>query len=1149
MRRTGNKMLKELIEMLENTKEIDSIQNAFLAGEDAVGAFGLSSSNEALFYMALKAKTNKPLFVVTDQAEGEILYGDLEQWMGKKVAFLPKRQLLPYRTYLKSREIKDKRLAILKDLIEGKIDILLLTEETLSDKYVPKDLFLKDVFTLKVGESIGRDRLIEQLVHLGYSKEPLVENRAQFSIRGDIVDIFVPTDSHPIRIDFFDDEIEEIKHFDLEDQQTIVSIKKADIFATTDLPLQNGQVDEAIKTLKAYTHGVLREEIQTLSEGMYTEEKERFFPAFFPELVPLTAYSKKKPVMVFRQYDTIKNNQGIFLRENEETLSEGIADGLIHPIQEETYFKEDFARLFKDWDKVFSYLFYSTENALAFKTFVRWEKSLIPSFLGEIDFFIKEMKNYLTSGDTIYLFATDENKKKGLEKLMRSHGLVSEQIRIEKGYLGESFRLPALHLVCIGDKTIFGQIKQGPKKKKKEKKKKLDPFIDIKVGDYIVHEEYGIAQYEGIESKEILGIRKDYLKLTFSGSGRLFIPVDNIEAIEKYIGGEGHHPRLSNLGTNDWKKTKEKVRVAVSDTAKDLLKLYSERKLAKGFAFSEDTPWQKAFEDKFPYQETEDQLKAINDVKGDMEKSTPMDRIIIGDVGYGKTEVALRAAFKAAIEGKQVAMLSPTTVLSQQHYETFIRRFDDFPIRIGLLNRFVSKKKQKEVIDDLGKGQVDILIGTHRLLSKDVVFKDLGLLIVDEEQKFGVTHKERLKAIKNNIDSLALSATPIPRTLHMALAGARDLSVIETAPKERYPVQTYVLAHDLSVVRNSILKEKKRNGQTYYLYNTVKNIEDKKRMLESLVPEVTIAIAHGQMDEKTLEKNMLDFFEGRTDVLLCTTLIENGLNIKNANTLIIENADQLGLSQIYQIKGRIGRSNKVASAYFMFQGQKVLSENATKRLQAIKELTQLGSGFKIAMLDLEIRGAGNLLGKEQHGHMLSVGFDLYCKILDEEVRRLSGELEEEPKRGEPIVLPMDIEAYLPDEYVAIPSVKVALYKKMANVEDEDGLADLRKEIIDRFGPMPEVVAHLFLVAHIRLLAGRLNIEKIGSNMKGLIFTFKKDENTLEKAKIIKNTHKKQIAYEEKEKIVIYYTIDTISGESLLAFLEMLDKLVIKGQGN
>ena len=766
-----------------------------------------------------------------------------------------------------------------------------------------------------------------------------------------------------------------------------------------------------------------------------------------------------------------------------------------------------------------------------------------------MDFFVKEIRNYMRNEDTIYLFATDDNKKKGLEKLLRSHGLVGEKIHIEKGYLGESFRLPNLHLVCIGEKTIFGQVKSGPKKKKKEKKKKLDPFIDIKEGDYIVHEEYGIAQYEGIESKEVLGIRKDYLKLVFSGSGRLFIPVDNIEAIEKYIGGEGHHPRLSNLGANDWKKTKERVRVAVSETAKDLLKLYSKRKMAVGFAFSEDTPWQKAFEDTFPYEETEDQMKAINDVKGDMEKTTPMDRIIIGDVGYGKTEVALRAAFKAAIEGKQVVLLSPTTVLSQQHYETFIRRFQDFPMHIGLLNRFVSKKKQKEVIADVAKGQMGILIGTHRLLSKDVVFKDLGLLIVDEEQKFGVTHKERLKAMKNNIDSLALSATPIPRTLHMALAGARDLSVIETAPKERYPVQTYVLAHDDSVIRNSILKEKQRNGQIYYLYNTVKNIEDKKRMLQSIVPEVSIAIAHGQMDEKTLEKNMLDFFEGRVDVLLCTTLIENGLNIKNANTLIIENSDILGLSQIYQIKGRIGRSDRVASAYFMFHSKKALSDNTTKRLQAIKELTELGSGFKIAMLDLEIRGAGNLLGKEQHGHMLSVGFDFYCKILDEEVRRLSGEVSDEPVRGEPIVLPMDIEAYLPDEYVPIPNVKVELYKKMATIDDEETLEGLIEEIRDRFGPLPDVVSHLFLIAHIRLLAARLKIEKIGSNIKGLVFTFKKNNTTMDLAKIMKNTHKKQITYEEKDKIAIYYTIDTVSGESLLSFLEMLDKLVIENQGD
>lgn len=1112
-----NKIIKEIIEKGSIYKDIEK---GLVRGDKSIGVTGLAVGDEVFFYQGLQKILDKPLFIIKEQQEAESLFFLMKEWLGDKVQLLPKRNILPYRTILKGRELKNRRIKILKDLVEGNIDILILSEESLIEKYIPVEEFKKNTLTLKKDMTIDRSELIESLVKIGFQKESVLEIKGQFTVRGDIVDIFPVTEENPVRLDFFDDQLEKIKEFDIENQRTIREIETIKLYPTSDLlPPEN--LTGVIEKLMPDASDIIRDELELMEAGLFQEENERFFPVFYDELNTILSYCFDKPQIIINNYSDLKVRGDIYYASLIEDYTIGEKDGLIHPIQKEGYINMDPIDLFAGENLIHTALFDSFESS--YNSNYHYEKKQIISFQSDLDKFVAEVLKLLSENVKIYLFSSSKEKSKSLEGFFEERNLVDSRIYFLEGYLEESFILYEQRIALIGEKTIFGHSKKTGDKKRR---KKLNPFIDIKEGDYVVHDEYGIAHYKGIEQKEILGHVKDYLVLQFHGTGRLFLPVEKMDVIEKYIGAEGHKPRLSNLSNNEWRKTKEKVRISVSDIAKDLLQLYSQRKQAKGFAFSKDVEEHRDFADRFPYIETVDQEKAIDDVRKDMEKTMPMDRVIIGDVGYGKTEVALRAAFKAVMDGKQVALLSPTTVLSQQHYRTFLERFQDLPFNIGIMNRFVHKNQQKKVLEGLADGQIDILIGTHRILSNDILFKDLGLLVIDEEQKFGVVHKEKIKNLKNNIDCLVLSATPIPRTLHMALAGARDLSVIETAPKERYPVQTYVLEHDDLIVRNSILKELKRQGQIFYVYNKVQTIEAKKRKLEELIPEATIGIAHGQMNEKTLESRMMGFMEGEIDILLCTTLIENGLNIRNANTLIVDEADNLGLAQIYQLKGRVGRSNRVAYAYFMFNKHKILSETAQKRLKAVRELTELGSGFKIAMLDLEIRGAGNLLGKEQHGHMVSVGFDLYCKILEDEVNRLADSQVEEESVVE---LDLNIDGHLPSNYIGDDIVKVEIYKKIADVTIREELLGLIDEVTDRFGPIPTVAENLFLMANIRILAHDAFITKIKKDGMNFIVYLKPGKYNLDHLQKIRQKFKGKVRFNE-DSIVF-------AGESKLYLLE------------
>ena len=720
----------------------------------------------------------------------------------------------------------------------------------------------------------------------------------------------------------------------------------------------------------------------------------------------------------------------------------------------------------------------------------------------------RDLKKLKRTGYRVILVSGSRTRAKRLAEDLRDYDLSSfyseemerqvnpGEIMVTCGYIAEGYEYPMLKFTVISESDIFGK-KKKKKKRKTYEGKKIQEFAELKPGDYVVHENHGLGIYQGIEKVEVDAVTRDYMKISYADGGILYIPATQMDLIQKYAGADAKPPKLNKLGTPQWKKTKGQVKKAVQLIAKDLVKLYATRQQTEGYVYGPDTVWQREFEEMFPFEETEDQLRAIEDTKKDMESTKIMDRLICGDVGYGKTEIAIRAAFKAVQEGKQVVYLVPTTILAQQHYNTFIQRFKDFPVRVDLMSRFRTQAQQKKTVEDLKKGLVDIVIGTHRVLSKDVGYKDLGLLIIDEEQRFGVTHKEKIKKLRENIDVLTLTATPIPRTLHMSLIGIRDMSVLEEAPMDRMPIQTYVMEYNDEMVREAMERELARGGQVYYVYNRVENIADVALHVQKLVPDARVSYAHGQMNEHQLEDIMYDFINGDIDVLVSTTIIETGLDIANANTMIIQDADRFGLSQLYQLRGRVGRSNRMAYAFLLYQRDKMLKEVAEKRLAAIREFTDLGSGFKIAMRDLEIRGAGNLLGESQSGHMAAVGYDLYCKMLNEAVSQLKGEKEEADYAT---TIDLDIDAFIPESYIKNEYQKLDIYKRIATIETEEEMDDMTEELIDRFGDLPKKVQQLLHIAALKSLAHSAYITAIEQKGKDYKFILYEKAN-LDPAKI------------------------------------------------
>lgn len=976
-----------------------------------------------------------------------------------QVYLYPARDLLFYHADIKGKTLTDQRMEVLRALIEKKeqesIAVITTMDAFLDGLPRPEEIRNQKI-TIDTDSTLDLTRLERELAELGYERESQIEGPGQFAVRGGIIDVFPLTEELPVRIELWGDEIDSIRSFDVESQRSVENLDGITIYPA--------------------------------SENWKTGLGAVSFLEYFPEEKSILFLDE--PQHLQEAAETVEQE---YFQSRENRIEAGVEEG------------EDSLTVFQVKDIIGQMNCYSGIGLTTLEskcgmfhvrqTYSIQAKSVNP-YNNSFELLTRDLKRLKRSGYRVVLLSASRTRAKRLAEDLRDYDLSSfysddmerevnpGEIMAASGYAAEGYEYPMLKFMVISESDIFGR-KKKKKRRRRYEGQKIQDFAELKPGDYVVHENHGIGVYQGIEKIEVDKIVKDYMKISYAEGGVLYIPVAQMDLIQKYAGADAKKPRLNKLGTVQWGKTKSQVKKAVQAVAEDLVKLYATRQQSEGFVYGPDTVWQKEFEEMFPFEETEDQLQAIEDTKHDMESTKIMDRLVCGDVGYGKTEIAIRAAFKAVQEGKQVVFLVPTTILAQQHYNTFVQRLKDFPVRIDLLCRFRTSYQQKKTVEDLKKGLVDIVIGTHRVLSKDVEFKDLGLLIIDEEQRFGVTHKEKIKKLRENIDVLTLTATPIPRTLHMSLIGIRDMSVLEEAPQDRMPIQTYVMEYNDEMVREAIERELSREGQVYYVYNRVSDIADVAGKIQQLVPEANVSFAHGQMRERELEDIMYDFINGDIDVLVSTTIIETGLDIPNANTMIIQDADRFGLSQLYQLRGRVGRSNRMAYAFLLYRRDKLLKEVAEKRLSAIREFTDLGSGIKIAMRDLEIRGAGNLLGEAQSGHMEAVGYDLYCKMLNEAVLRLKGgEVEESFNTS----IDLNIDAYIPESYIRNEYQKLDIYKRIAAIENEEELDDMTEELIDRFGDIPKKVQQLLHIAALKALAHSAYVTAVEQKGDSIRFT-------------------------------------------------------------
>ncbi|WP_227763983.1 transcription-repair coupling factor [Zhaonella formicivorans] len=1155
-----------LLEMLYEDQQFKNMLEGLERGLKSQVVYGLVSSQKSFWIGAIALAAKEPLLVIAPDAEtARGLAAELAIFLPERVDYFPPREMLPYQVFAHSNEIQARRLNVMAKILNGSLTCLVTTGEAILQQLIPKQVLAGSFFSLKQGDVVQWELLLDKISRLGFERVDLVEAPGQFSVRGGLIDLYLLTEVSPVRIEFFDDEIDSIRYFDLESQRSIAEIESITLtparellltseakalgqqliekeWAVTRKRLEKLQKKEAVDNLDAKISG----DLEKLAQDLWTESLERFQPFFYPEQQSISDYFRRKPLIIVDEINRVMESMERAELERAESFADLTEAGAVLPSQAKIYAA---VSSFPEIVGKFQACYFSAlpqklsgvqpQNILSVNT-----KTMHP-FMSKFNLLAEEVELWKKNKYKIVFMVSNQERAKFLQGLLSDHRIEAAVIpgldkrpgpgvTITVGALLQGFEYPDLKLVLVTEQEVFGQRKRKKPRQAFKEGSKIGVFSDLKVGDYVVHVHHGIGRYLGIEQLEVGGVYKDYLLIQYSGEDKLYIPTDQVELIQKYIGAEGHVPKLNKLGGNEWNKVKSRVKASVQDMAKELLQLYAAREASVGFAFSPDTVWQKEFEEAFPYTETPDQLQAIIDVKKDMEKPKPMDRLLVGDVGYGKTEVALRAAFKATMDSKQVAVLVPTTVLAQQHYNTFSQRFSNYPIKIGLLNRFKSPKEQQAVLQGLKDGSIDVVIGTHRLLSSDVKFKDLGLVIVDEEQRFGVAHKERLKQIRESVDVLTLTATPIPRTLHMSLAGTRDMSIIETPPEERYPVQTYVVEYSPELIRDAIRRELNRGGQVYFIHNRIADLDRVASFLQQLVPNARIAIAHGQMKEDELEEAMLGFIEGEYDVLLCTTIVENGLDISNVNTLIVDEADHLGLAQLYQLRGRVGRSNRLAYAYFTYRPDKVLNPVAEKRLRAIREFTEFGSGFKIAMRDLEIRGAGNLLGPEQHGHMLAVGFDLYCRLLEEAVAQLKGATKARTE-VQP-VLDIDVNAYISDAYIGNSGIKMEFYQRLGEAGSEEEVQEIIDELIDRFGDPPQPVVNLAQIAVLRTLAKQTGAKAIKAKKNEAKLEFRESPLGGEKLLELDREFRRRLTFAVSEGLTITVKISPREHENLLNLL-------------
>lgn len=1091
--------MKTFTNPLKELKEFNDIEDNIKLKNTPMQITGCIDSQKCHLIAGLSEGIPWKLIITYNDIKAKEIYEDYKLY-DRNVYIYPAKDIIFYSADIHGNAIVRDRLKILKKLIDKEPITVITTLDGGMDKILPLDFLNQRVIHIEEGGTVDLTKLAEELIHLGYERMGQVEGPGEFAVRGGILDVFPPTLDCPYRIELWGDEVDSIRSFDIESQRSIERVEKIGIYPAAEIVLTKDRIAMGLKKIEDEK----KEYVSKLRENRKTEEAFRIQGIIeefkdnlesFQGSVGLDSYIKYffDHTVSFFDYFT-RDNSIIFMDEPlriaekgeavEQEFREGmigrIEKGYILPGQSDAIYgyKELLALLNQKNVLLLSTMEYKVQH---FNVKRKWDITVrsVNPYNNNFDILVQDLLKWKKGGYRVLLLSGSKTRAKRLSDDLREHDLnafYSEdmdriiqkgEIMIIYGNLHRGFEYPLINLVIISESDIFGVEKKKRKKIKEYDGKKIQNFTDLNVGDYVVHENHGLGIYRGIEKIEVDKVTKDYIKIEYGGGGVLYILATGLDVIQKYAGADAKKPKLNKLNSPEWKNTKTRVKGAVKEIAKELVELYAIRQQKQGYQFGADTVWQNEFEEMFPYEETDDQLRAIAETKKDMESKKIMDRLVCGDVGYGKTEIAIRAAFKAVSDGKQVVILVPTTILAQQHYNTFVQRMMDFPISIDMLSRFKTPAQQKAVIERVKKGKLDILIGTHRVLSKDIQFHNLGLLIIDEEQRFGVTHKEKIKQFKGDVDVLTLTATPIPRTLHMSLIGIRDMSVLTEPPVDRMPIQTFVLEHNEEIIREAIHRELARDGQVYFVYNRVNGIDEVAGKIAKLVPEANVSFAHGQMSERELERIMFDFINGEIDVLVSTTIIETGLDISNVNTMIIDDADRLGLSQLYQLRGRVGRSNRTSYAFLMYKRDKMLKEIAEKRLQAIKEFTELGSGFKIAMRDLEIRGAGNLLGAQQSGHMEAVGYDLYCKMLNDAIRTMKGEIKEEETFDTSV--DMDIDAFIPATYIKSEFQKLDVYKRIAEIQNEEELLDMQEELLDRFGDMPASVNNLLNIALIKAI--------------------------------------------------------------------------------
>ncbi|MCM1027426.1 MAG: transcription-repair coupling factor [Roseburia sp.] len=1112
---------------LHELAEYDEIRARLGKGGEIAALTGCVDSQKLHMIYGLSDGVKIRVIVTYHDLKARELFEEYK-FYDRNVMLYPAKDLIFFQADIRGNQLVKERVRTMRRLLENKPLTIVTTYAALMTPLALWDRE-SDVIEVERGGLLDEKKLAERLVDFGYERCYQVESPGQFSVRGGIIDIFDLTEENPYRIELWGDEVESVRSFDVLSQRSIEKLESISLYPATEFVLEEDRIRRGLKRLeeeaaqreKAFRDAFrteeaariagqvrqLREELLEYKSKVNLEGYIRYFyedTVTLPELLvhlseknggARPAFFLDEPVRLREQADAVE-------LEFRESMIQRAEKGYILPGQMNVlYSGEEVAAklgggsivLLSTMDSRGGYFKPDRKTDIAAKNMAPYNNSF--------EALVKDLKRFKKNGYRVLLLSGSRTRARRLAEDLRDQDLTAVYIedpmrKVQPGevatcygHVNKGFEYPLLKYVVLSETDIFGAEKKKKKAKKLYQGQKIKDFNELRVGDYVVHESHGLGIYRGIEKVEMEGVVKDYIKVEYRDGGNLYVLATGLDVIQKYASADAKTPKLNKLGSKEWEKTKTRVRGAVNEVARDLVELYAARQAEEGYRYGKDTVWQREFEEMFPFEETEDQLNAIADTKADMESGKIMDRLICGDVGYGKTEIAIRAAFKAVQEGKQVVYLVPTTILAQQHYTTFVQRMKDFPVRVELMSRFRTPGEIKKTIADLQKGMVDIVIGTHRVLSDDVKFKDLGLLVIDEEQRFGVTHKEKIKKLKENVDVLTLTATPIPRTLHMSLVGIRDMSVLEEAPEDRQPIQTFVCEYNEELVREAITRELARNGQVYYVYNRVNNIADVTARIAALAPEATVAYAHGRMKEHELERIMYEFINGEIDILVSTTIIETGMDISNVNTMIIHDSDSMGLAQLYQLRGRVGRSNRIAYAFLMYRRDKVLKEVAEKRLEAIREFTELGSGFKIAMRDLEIRGAGNLLGVRQHGHMEAVGYDLYCKMLNEAVQTLKGRT---VKEDFATLIDLDVDAFIPPEYIVNEVQKLDIYKRIAGIENGKERDDMRDELLDRFGEIPKSVDNLLRIALIRVAAHNLYMTEIRGKNERILFHFRPD---------------------------------------------------------